>query len=160
MVEDRTSFLEPVLGDGRPLLLAVAGSLVFSGGATAVGGLTILWVGVTDTFVPQDLEFIGLTAQQLRDINPRLVPLIAHDRAGFGGAVFTMGLTTLLCLWCARPARHLHEAIAVAGGVSLAAAIGVHAVVEYTDVQHLLPALGAALMLVSGLVLSSWSSTT
>ncbi|MDQ3574586.1 MAG: hypothetical protein M3404_06645 [Actinomycetota bacterium] len=132
---------------GRALLLLGAA-------ATAIGGLTILWVGVGDTFVPEDLEFMELSAEQLRDINPRLVPLMAHDRAGFGGGVFTMGLTTLLCLWCAPPSRHLHQAVALAGGVSLTAALGVHAVVGYTDLAHLVPALGAALMLVVGLALA------
>ena len=111
---------------GRALLLLGAA-------ATAIGGLTILWVGVRDTFVPEDLEFMKLSADQLRDINPRLVPLMAHDRAGFGGGVFTMGLTTFLCLWCAPPSRHLLQAVAIAGGISLSAALGVHAVVRYTD---------------------------
>ncbi len=133
--------------------------LLAGAAATAVGGLTIMWVGVTDTFVPEDLEFMGLSAQQLRDINPRLVPLLAHDRAGFGGDVFTMGLTTFLCLWCAPPARHLHQAVAIAGAASLGAALGVHGAVSYTDIGHLTPALGAAVMLVAGLVLSRRSRT-
>ncbi|MGH8992918.1 MAG: hypothetical protein ACRDZ7_15520 [Acidimicrobiia bacterium] len=128
--------------------------LLLGAGATAVGGLTILWVGVTDTFVPEDLEFMGLSAQQLRAINPRLVPLIAHDRAGFGGGVLTLGLTTLLCLWGARPSRHQHQAVALAGGLSLTAALGIHQVVGYTDFGHLLPALGGAATLVTGLALS------
>lgn len=127
--------------------------LLLGAAATAVGGLTILWVGVTDTFVPEDLEFIGLSAQQLRDINPRLLPLIAHDRAGFGGGVLTLGLTTFLCLWCARPSRHLHQAIVLAGAASLSAALGVHGLVGYTDFVHLVPALGALVLLVFGSVL-------
>ena len=81
-----------------------------------------------------------------------MVPLLAHDRAGFGGGVLT-GLTTLLCLWCARPSRHLHQAIAVAGGVSLTVALAVHGAVGYTDFGHLVPALAAALTLVVGLAL-------
>lgn len=132
---------------GRAVLLVGAA-------ATAVGGLTILWIGVTDTFVPEDLEFMGLSADQLRAINPRLVPLLAHDRAGFGGGVFTMGLTTALCLWCGRTTRHLYQAVAVAGVASLTAAIGVHGVVGYTDVGHLLPAMVAALMLAVGLAIA------
>ncbi|MGH9224091.1 MAG: hypothetical protein ACRD2W_10005 [Acidimicrobiales bacterium] len=132
---------------GRAILRAGAG-------ATAAGGLIILWVGVSDTFVPEDLEFMRVSAQQLRDVNPRLVPLMAHDRAGFGGAVFTMGLTTFLSLWFAPPARHLHEAVATAGAISLVAAIGIHGFVGYTDFMHLLPALGAATLLVFGLALA------
>jgi hypothetical protein len=127
--------------------------LVLGAGATTVGGLMILRVGVGDTFVPEDLEFIGLAADELRGIDSRLVPLLAHDRAGFGGGVVTLGLTTLLCLWCARPARHLHQAVALAGVTSAGAALGVHFVVGYTDPWHLLPAATGALLLAAGLVL-------
>lgn len=131
---------------GRSLLLLGAA-------ATAFGGLAILRVGVGDTFVPEDLDFIGLSAAELRAANPRLVPLLAHDRAGFGGGVVTMGLTTMLCLWCARPSRHLHQAVALAGALSLGAALTVHFAVGYTDLWHLLPALVAAASLVVGLAL-------
>jgi len=127
--------------------------LLFGAAATAVGGVTILVVGVTVTFVPEDLEFIGLPVARLREINARLVPLMAHDRTGFGGGVLTMGLTTFLCLWLARPSRHLYQAVAVAGTFSLAAAVGVHGFVGYTDLGHLAPALGGLLLLVVGLSL-------
>jgi hypothetical protein len=120
---------------------------------TAFGGLTILWVGITDIFVPEDLAFMGLPAAQLQAINPRLVPLMAHDRAGFGGAVFTLGLTAFFCLWCSPPTRALWEALLVSGGVALAAAIGVHWVVGYTDLWHLAPAFAAAASMIVGLAL-------
>ncbi len=128
-------------------------ALLFGAAGTAVGGVTILAVGVTVTFVPEDLEFIGLSAARLREINPRLVPLLAHDRAGFGGGVMTMGLTTFLCLWLGRPSRHLFQAVATAGALSLAAALGIHGYVGYTDLGHLAPALGGLLLLVGGLTL-------
>lgn len=64
-----------------------------------------------------------------------------------------MGLTTMLCLWCARPSRHLHQAVALAGAVSLGAALTVHFAVGYTDLWHLLPALVATASLVVGLAL-------
>ena len=131
------------------------GRVVLLGGAaaTAIAGLVILRIGVTDTFVPEDLEFIGMSAEDLRAVNPRLVPLIAHDRAGFGGGVFTLGLTTLLCLWCGRPSRHLRQAVATAGLLSLSAALGVHMTVGYTDLWHLLAPVGAAALLLVGLAL-------
>ena len=121
--------------------------------ATFGGGVGILRVGVGDTFVPEDLEFMDLTADQLRAINPRLVSLLAHDRAGFGSGVLTLGVTTALCLWNAGLSRHLHQAVAVAGLLALSCAIGVHFAVGYTDAWHLLPALTAATSLVVGLVL-------
>jgi hypothetical protein len=83
-------------GIGRACLLAGAAGV-------AVGGLVILRIGVWGVFVPEDLAFMGVTPDQLRSLNPRLVPLIAHDRAGFGGAVFTTGLTALGCV-CGSPA--------------------------------------------------------
>jgi dihydroorotate dehydrogenase len=49
-------------------------------------------VGMTRVFVPQDLAFMGLSAERLRALSPTLVPLIAHDRAGFGGGGFFMFL--------------------------------------------------------------------
>jgi hypothetical protein len=121
---------------------------------TALGGLAILRIGISDIFVPEDLSFMGLSTGQLQAINPRLVPLMAHDRAGFGGAVFTLGLTAFFCLWRSPPTRALWEAMLVSGGIALAAAIGVHWVVGYTDLWHLAPALTAAASMVVGLTLT------
>ncbi len=127
--------------------------LLVGAAATIGGGLAILRVGIGETFVPEDLEFMGLDAAALDRINPRLVPLLAHDRAGFGGGVLTMGLTAALCLWCAPFQRSLREAVALAGGFSIGAALVVHFAVGYTDLWHLAPALLAAACLAVGLVL-------
>jgi hypothetical protein len=129
--------------------------LLLGAAGTALGGLTILWVGITDIFVPEDLAFMGLSAEQLQLVSPRLVPLMAHDRAGFGGAVFTLGLTAFFCLWCSPPTRALWEAMLVSGSVGLAAAIGVHGFVGYADLWHLAPALAAAASMIIGLALMS-----
>jgi hypothetical protein len=134
-------------GLGRACLLAGAA-------AVAVAGLEIFRIGVTDVFVPEDLAFMGLSADQLHALNPRLVPLIAHDRAGFGGAVFTTGLTAFGCLWYARTTRALWQAMLIAGMVSLTAAIGIHLAVGYVDVWHLAPPMAAAGSLLSGLALT------
>lgn len=134
-------------GLGRACLLVGAGGV-------ALAGLEIFRIGVTDIFVPEDLSFIGASADHLRALNPRLVPLIAHDRAGFGGAVFTTGFTTFGCLWYAPTTRALWETILVAGGVSLTAAIGTHFAVGYTDPWHLAPAIAGAVCLVTGLALT------
>lgn len=132
---------------GRTLLLLGAV-------ATAASGLIILSVGVGPTFVPEDLEFIGLSAAQLDAINPRLIPLLAHDRAGFGGGVLAMGFTTAMCLWWAPLSRHLHQAVALAGLASLGTAIVVHFAVGYTDAWHLVPPAVGLMCLVTGLALS------
>lgn len=128
------------------------GRMVLAAGAlgTFAGGAIIMLIGITQVFVPADLHFIGLGAAEVEAISPRLVPLIAHDRAGFGGAVMTMGLTTFLCLAFARPSRSLFEAIAVAGALSLTATFAIHFAVGYDDVWHLAPPLAAALSLSVG----------
>lgn len=134
-------------GLGRACLLATAA------GMTA-GGLTILAVGMTCVFVPQDLAFLGVSVDELHALNPRLVPLIAHDRAGFGGGLCSTGLTVFLCLWCGRPSRSLWQAVAVAGVVGFGTAIGVHPLVGYLDFVHLAPAVVAAAVFAVGLALT------
>ena len=168
-------FLAAIVGDGVLPLLATAASLVLpphdlrglsawrrAGRAclllgavgTALGGPAILRVGITQVFVPDDLAFMGLSVKQLQAINPRLLPLLAHDRVGFGGAVFTLGLTAFFCLWRSSPTRALWEAMLVSGGIALTAAIGVHWVVGYADLWHLAPALAAMASLIVGLALT------
>src|SRR5262249_31606138 len=132
---------------GRLCLLATAVGMI-------LGGLTIMTVGMTTVFVPQDLKFIGVTAADVRTINPHLVPLIAHDRAGFGGAICTAGITVLFCVWCGTPCRSLWQALCVAGVVGFAAAIFVHPIVGYNDFFHLLPAIIGAVMFLIGLGLT------
>jgi MFS family permease len=133
-------------GVGRALLLATAAGMI-------LGGLTVMSVGMTWVFVPQDLEYMGLQPAELQAISARLVPLIAHDRAGFGGAICTTGITVLFCVWCARPSRSLWQVLCFSGLVGFAAAIGVHPVVGYTDLFHLAPAILGAIIFVVGLVL-------
>src|SRR5207237_3665925 len=78
---------------GQLLLVAHAATVV-------AAGLVISTVGVTVVFVPEDLEFLRTTAEQLRAANPRLVPLVAHDRATFGGMLVSLGVVSLLAaLW-------------------------------------------------------------
>jgi hypothetical protein len=134
-------------GLGRLCLLAVAAGLV-------CGGLTILLVGMTCVFVPQDLAYLGLGVGELQALNSRLVPLIAHDRAGFGGAVCSCGVALFFCVWCGRPSRGLWWVLAVVGAVGFGTAIGVHPGVGYTDPVHLAPAVLGAVIYLAGLLLS------
>jgi hypothetical protein len=135
-------------GAGRALLLLTAIGMVSA-------GLTIQLIGVTRVFVPSDLAFMGLTAEQLRAVSPRLVPLIAHDRAGFGGGLISCGIAFGLAVWCGRPGPALWQALAVAGMAGFLCAIGVHYWVGYTDTLHVLPALAGAVQFAVGLVLSA-----
>lgn len=133
-------------GVGRAFLLATAAGMI-------VGGLTVMTFGMTRVFVPQDLTFIGLARTDLQAISDRLIPLIAHDRAGFGGAIATAGIIVLFCVWCGTPSRSLWQVLCLAGIVGFAAAIGVHPIVGYNDIFHLAPAILGALMFILGLAL-------
>jgi hypothetical protein len=124
-------------GRGRWLLLATAAAMV-------VAGVTISVVGMTVVFVPQDLTYMDTTPAKLEALNPRLIPLIAHDRAGFGGGVLNVGFLALACTWCGRPSRHLWQALACAGAVGFGTAIGVHPLVRYNNPVHLAPACAGA----------------
>src|SRR5262245_50303405 len=58
---------------GRWMLLATASGLVLA-------GVVILYLGMTEVFVREDLGFMGVQRATLDTINLKLVPLIAHDR--------------------------------------------------------------------------------
>ncbi|MBA4189182.1 MAG: hypothetical protein C0467_14385 [Planctomycetaceae bacterium] len=122
---------------GRWLLLFVASGMF-------VGGLTIMLVGVTSVFVPEDLAFLEVVPKDLDAINPRLVPLIAHDRAGFGGAVCCCGVLLAGVVWRARFDRATLQALAVAGAAGFSTAVLVHPAIGYDDLWHLTPALAGA----------------
>lgn len=134
-------------GIGRVCIGAVAIALF-------VAGAVIMTVGMTTVFVPTDLGYMGLGVEELRAVSDRLIPLIAHDRAGFGGGVCNVGILIFFTTWCARPSKSLWQVLAFAGAVGFACAIGVHPAIGYTTFIHLLPAYGGAALLFVGLVLT------
>jgi hypothetical protein len=105
--------------------------------------------------VPQDLEFMGVAVADLNAVSPRLVPLIAHDRAGFGGGLLAAGIIVTACALFATPSRSLWQALAGAGAAGFGAAIGVHPAVGYTDWLHLAPAIAGGVLFVIGLALAT-----
>lgn len=119
-------------------------------GFLAVGiiaaGATIMVVGMTRVFVPQDLAFMRLTPADLRNISPRLVPVIAHDRAGFGGGLFSTGIILLLLARHAPLTTSFVQVVMLMGIAGFGAAIGVHSAIGYTDFMHLAPAYFGALV--------------
>jgi hypothetical protein len=131
---------------GRILLLATAGGLI-------AAGLTIIAVGMTIVFVPQDLHFMSMQREMLMEISPRLIPLIAHDRAGFGGGLASTGILIAFCAWYAPSSRSFRQAILISGLAGFGCAIGIHYVEGYTDMTHLAPAiLGGLIFLVAALL--------
>lgn len=134
---EKTEF-KTTYGIGRILLL-------FSALGIFLAGLTIMIVGMTTIFVPQDLEYMNITVCGIEQINKNLKPLIAHDRAAFGGGLATIGLLYFFIIKNAAPVINLWQILFVSMAIGFSSAIGVHFIIGYTNVSHLLPAcLGAA----------------
>lgn len=143
-----------------PATLRMGRWLLFATGCGMVGaGITILGVGMTRVFVPQDLAFMGLTREALADISPRLIPLIAHDRAGFGGGLLASGLLVAQTAWYAPPSRAFWQATTAAGVAGFGCAIGVHYVEGYTDFFHLAPAIAGGVMFLASAILQAIGTT-
>lgn len=137
--------------------IAMWGQLCFVmlGFALAIGGLTIAVVGVTDVFVPQDLTYMGTNSTQLNEANPKLIPLIAHDRAGFGGALFCDAIAILIiALWgIGEGERWIWWTLLLGGAPGFYAGFSVHFGIGYTDFWHLSPAIFALALYICGIIL-------
>jgi len=89
---DDRGLLNALLGDGRPLLL-------LSGLALVLAGAFALFLSASKHFLPHDVDYLGMTAEQLCGINNcRVVYFMFHDRVAFGGALIAIGV---LYLWLA-----------------------------------------------------------
>ena len=130
---------------GQPMSLGRLG-LGFLAAGMVIAGATIMVVGMTRVFVPQDLTFMCITPAELNKISTRLVPVIAHDRAGFGGGLFSTGVILLFLARHAQLSRSLIQTVAVMGLAGFGTAIGVHPAIGYTDFTHLAPAYFGALV--------------
>jgi len=69
-----------------------------------------------------------------------LIPVISHDRAGFGGGLCSTGCLLLFIARCAELNRSLVEIVTVMGCAGFGCALGVHFAVGYMEFLHLLPA--------------------
>ncbi|HEX5147271.1 MAG TPA: hypothetical protein VFV85_09620, partial [Conexibacter sp.] len=135
-------------GRGRYLLLGLALS-------TLLGGLAIVAIASTRVFVPEDLEYLRLSAHQVHAISPRLVPVMAHDRAEFGGGLMMFGVLLAASAWNGlRPhGRGVLIAIGVAGACHFVAAFTAHMLIGYTNPVHLFPVYWGATVLALAIVL-------
>jgi dihydroorotate dehydrogenase len=130
--------------------------LVILGFSFVLGGIVISTIGATFVFVDTDLKYICMTPDQMNELNEKLIPVIAHDRAGFGSALFSVGLLVLtLSLW------GFHEGSAwvwktfLFGGIpAFSAGIFTHLYIGYIDFIHLLPAYFALALYIGGLWLT------
>jgi dihydroorotate dehydrogenase len=131
-------------------------SFVILGFSFVLGGVIISTIGATSVFVDTDLQYICMTPDQLNALNEKLIPVIAHDRAGFGSALFSVGLLVLtLALW------GFHEGAAwvwrtfLIGGIpAFSAGIITHFYIGYLDFIHLFPAYFALVLYLGGLWLT------
>jgi hypothetical protein len=134
------------LANGRRDLALGRGLLVFVALGMTAAGATILVVGMTRVFVPQDLEYMRLAAADLDALTPLLVPLIAHDRAGFGGGLLSAGIAILGAAWFGARRRdpRLWWTLLAAGTAGFGSALGVHFLIGYLSFSHLAPAYAGA----------------
>lgn len=148
----------PEINEGRAWRTGLWGQLLFvaMGIGLVVAGVFISTIGAGPVFVREDLEFLSTTRETLQSAGPRLVPLIAHDRASLGGMLITCGLGVWLSAqWGFRAGRRwLWWTLALAGAPAFAAAIGIHVAVGYMHPLHLAPAAGGAVWFAVALWLS------
>ena len=129
---------------------------VVLGFALFIGGIVISIIGMTTVFVHTDLLYFQLVPSDLAAITPKLIPLIAHDRAGFGGSLLSEGFLVLcISLWGFREGERWVWWTLLFGGLpGFMAGIGTHMHIAYTDFIHLLPAYFLLLLYVIGLIYS------
>jgi dihydroorotate dehydrogenase len=132
---------------GQLAFISLGVSLVF-------GGVVIALIGTTTIFVPTDLAYICMTPEMLNDWNERLIPVIAHDRAGFGSALCSVGtLILLISLWgFRRGASWVWRAFFIGGIPAFVTGIGTHFWIGYTTLIHLVPAYIALFLYIVGLL--------
>src|SRR2546421_9987993 len=139
--------------------LGMTGQLYFVGLAVGLigAGVTIMVVGGTRAFVFPDLDFLRSSPTALAAANAHLLPLIAHDRAGFGGALASDGVAVLLTtLWgFRRGERWVWWTLLLAGLIGLASGIYAHIAVGYLEFGHLLPVFVSAVVFGLGLAFSA-----
>ncbi|MFC0558235.1 dihydroorotate dehydrogenase [Halalkalibacter alkalisediminis] len=129
---------------------------VILGFSFVFGGAMISFIGVTNVFVTTDLLYLCMPPEMLDDFNQQLIPVIAHDRAGFGSALLSVGLLVLMIsLWGFQQGnRWVWWTLFIGGIPAFTSGIAVHFAIGYTTFIHLLPAYFALLLYVTGLLFS------
>ena len=128
---------------------------IVQGLVLVTAGVVIATIGITTVFVETDLQFMQTTAESLWKAHPRLVPLIAHDRASFGGMLIASGLTVFLSsLWGFRRGHQWHWwGLVISANIAYLITLAVHLHVGYSSQLHLAPIYGglAATWIAAGL---------
>ncbi len=138
--------------------LGLYGQLLFIilGFSNITGGIIISTIGVSNVFVSTDVSYLCMTPEMLDSISTNLIPVIAHDRAGFGSSLVSVGLLVLmLSLWGFRKGeRWVWNTLAIGALPAFIAGLGTHMYIGYTAFIHLLPLYFLCVLYVSGLILS------
>lgn len=131
-------------------------AFVVLGGLLLIGGIVISAIGISTIFVKTDIAFICMPPEALEQISRTLLPVIAHDRAGFGSALISAGILVLCtALWGYRAGeKWLWWLVAIGALPAFAAGIGTHFAIGYTTFFHLLPLYALVIIYLVGLVLS------
>jgi len=129
---------------------------ILLGFSIVAGGIVISIIGVSKVFIATDLSFLCMSPEMINSINNKLIPVIAHDRAGFGGALVSVGLlVSMLSLWgFRRGERWVWNTLAIGALPAFVAGIGTHIYIGYTTFIHLLPVYFLVILYLFGLVLS------
>jgi hypothetical protein len=69
------------------------------GVAMFAGGLLALAIASTRVVLPYDESLCGLSRSQLVQLNPRLLPFMAHDRVSLAGTMLSIGIFYLALAW-------------------------------------------------------------
>jgi hypothetical protein len=145
-------------GPERERHRALVGQLlmVCTGLGLFVGGAVVSAVGLTEVFVASDLEFLRTGPDELHAANPRLLSFVAHDRAGFGGALMSAAAAiTLLSAWGWRRGESwVWWSLALAAIAGFLPAVAVHGAIGYTDAVHLAPVFAGMGLTLTALVLA------
>jgi dihydroorotate dehydrogenase len=93
----------PVAAEPEPLSMEAARRAWFwallLGVAMFAGGLMALVIASTRVVLPYDESLSGMTRTQLHQLNPRLLPFMAHDRASLAGTMLSIGIFYAALAW-------------------------------------------------------------
>ncbi|MFI7230920.1 hypothetical protein ACIBO5_47600 [Nonomuraea angiospora] len=146
-------------GPERERRRALTGQLlmVITGIGLFAGGVAVSAVGLGGVFVPSDLEYLGTGPDTLQAAaGTRLLPFIAHDRAGFGGALLAAAAAiTLLSAWGWRRGESwVWWTLTLAAVAGFVPAVLTHLAIGYVDLWHLAPVLLGMALTATALTLS------
>ncbi|MBY6037030.1 dihydroorotate dehydrogenase [Fictibacillus nanhaiensis] len=129
---------------------------VVSGVCLLSAGIVISIIGMNGVFVPEDLMYFSLSPEQITAFNEKLIPFIAHDRAGFGGALISEGFLLLtIALWGYREgASWIWWTLAIGGLPGFLTGVGTHFMIGYNNHFHLSPAYLLFVFYIVGLIYS------